>query len=218
MQRESKPFYHKIPVWEKLLAFGFSAEGEYTAPLDNCNLTLTVKVKGNAVFTRVTDCATQEEYVLHLVEEAQGSFVGAVRSAYTSVLQQIAERCFQTKVYTWRTSERLIAWVQATYGDELEYLWGYDCGYAVWRRKDSKKWYAVMMKIPPSRIGLSGEEPVETLNVRLPKGVPSPVDGKRYFPAFHMNKKTWVTVLLSDDLPFDELVAWVQTSYAAAVK
>lgn len=42
-------------------------------------------------------------------------------------------------------SQELIDYVRQTYGDELEFLWKKFDDNAVWRRKDTKKWYAALL-------------------------------------------------------------------------
>ena len=45
------------------------------------------------VSTLLMDTESEEPYVLHLVENAQGAFVGEVRAAYWAVLDRIGASC-----------------------------------------------------------------------------------------------------------------------------
>ena len=44
------------------------------------------------------------------------------------------------------------------------------------------------------------------------------VDNKAVFPAYHMNKKYWITVILSSDVPFEKITALLDESYAEVIK
>ncbi len=75
---------------------------------------------------------------------------------------------------------------------------------AVFRHNFNRKWYALLMKIPKSRLGLNSAEMADVLNLKLP---PEMIDSfgasDGVYPAYHMNKAHWVSVLLemaSDDL------------------
>lgn len=75
---------------------------------------------------------------------------------------------------------------------------------AVFRHTKNRKWYALVMRIPKSRLGLDTKECADVLNLKLPPEMMSSFstsDG--IYPAYHMNKAHWVSVLLeqaSDDL------------------
>ena len=75
---------------------------------------------------------------------------------------------------------------------------------AVFRHAYNRKWYAILMRVPKSRLGLHSEERADVLNVKLP---PDMIDSFHaadgVYPAYHMNKAHWVSVLLEvapDDL------------------
>ena len=84
-------FKNKVPLRDKFPAFGFCLENGvyvYSCGIVENQFTLTVRVmpdgKGES---KVTDPDTGDEYVLHLADEAVGSFVGKVRSDCRRVLQ-----------------------------------------------------------------------------------------------------------------------------------
>lgn len=93
------------------------------------------------------------------------------------------------------TREELFKWVQQQYGTVPEYPWKDENG--VLRRMDNKKWYGVILAVPGNKIGLETDHSVELLNV---KGDPFLIGSLRmqegYFPAYHMNKEKWISILL----------------------
>ena len=75
---------------DKLLFFGFTLnDGIYTYRRDiadgNMKLKIAVKTDGR-ILTEIIDSGSEEEYVLHLVPNSQGEFVGRVRTEYEAVI------------------------------------------------------------------------------------------------------------------------------------
>lgn len=67
----------------------------------------------------------------------------------------------------------------------------------VFRVKGSKKWFAIYMSVPPEKFGLSGEKE-DVVNLKCPPELSADfIDNVSVFPAYHMNKIHWVSVLLS---------------------
>lgn len=52
------------------------------------------------------------------------------------------------------------------YGTEPEYLWLSSPYNAVLRHTDNKKWYAILMKVSRSKLGLSGDDTVDILDIK----------------------------------------------------
>ena len=217
--------WHELAVGEipKLLAnklepFGFIRDGDayfYADELLAGSFKLHVKVSNKGlVSTLLMDTESDEPYVLHLVENAQGAFVGEVRAAYQAVLDRIGEACGEHGSFHGGYVEELLRYVQETYGDEIEYPWK-DMDAAVIRSHLTKKWYAVFMKVPPSKIGLGGSQPIRIMDLHgTAEQVASLVDGKRYFPGWHMNRKYWYTICLDGSVPMDELQRRIDASFA----
>ena len=63
--------------------------------------------------------------------------------------------------------EDVFRYVRKKYKSEIEYLWLSAPNYAVFRHQDNQKWYGLVMDLPRSKLGLSGEEIVDVLNVKL---------------------------------------------------
>ena len=56
----------------------------------------------------------------------------------------------------------ILAYVREKFGTEPEYPWARYPHYAVLRHQQGRKWYALIMDVPPDRLGLAGDGPVET--------------------------------------------------------
>ncbi|MDE5911729.1 MAG: MmcQ/YjbR family DNA-binding protein [Clostridia bacterium] len=175
--------------------------------------------KKGTINTQVVDLEMQEQYTLFLAEDAVGSFVGSVRQEYERVLRDIAEKCCITQVFKSKYSQDVIEYVRTKYGDELEFLWKKFDDNAIWRRKDNGKWYGLILIVPKSKLGIDSEEKVEIIDLRVsPQEVQSLIDNKRYFPAYHMNKKSWITICLDGSMEIEEIYRRMDDSYVLALK
>lgn len=214
-------FKNRTVNYEKLIKYGFEKAGEYfvyaTEIFDN-QFRLTVKIdKSGVVGTELFDLAAEEVYTLHLVAEACGEFVGRVRLEYDNVLQSIAENCFDSSIFGGQCTKNVIEYARQRYGDELEFLWERYPDAAVLRRKDNKKWYALFMTIPKTKLGLDDGDSADIIDVRFNADeLPKKVDGVRYFAGYHMNKKHWLTMILNGSVPVEEMLAYLDESYILA--
>lgn len=208
---------------EKLLSFGFEQNGErYIYHVDlvdgQMKLIVTVDTDGK-ICTEVIDNSSGDEYVLHQVAGAAGSFVGRVKAEYDAVLEDISTKCFEPEVFKSEQAKAVIAYIRATYGDELEYLWQKFPDNAVVRRKDNKKWYAAILTVSRRKLGFDSDETVEILDLRIdPDKMASTVDNIRYFPGYHMNKKHWITICLDGTVEIKEIYHRIDASFLLAKK
>ena len=70
------------------------------------------------------------------------------------------------------------------------------------------------MKIKYKQLGLTGDESVWVVNMKAcSTDIPNLVDRKSVFPAWHMNKKHWITVLLTAATDFEKLCKLTEKSY-----
>lgn len=218
---ETPFFAHRKPDREKLLRYGFT-EGEqgytYITSLLGGELELTVFVAPDGIVsTGMTDTFTGDEYVLYKVASSVGSYVGEVRTACGEVLTDISRTCFRPDAYHGEQTAAVLAYAREQYGDEPEFLWEKLSDSAILRRKDNQKWYAVFMTLSRRKLGLPSDEIAEIIDLRIdPSQMASTVDHARYFPGWHMNKKSWYTVVLDGSVPTEELFRRMDESYALA--
>lgn len=104
------------------------------------------------------------------------------------------------------TIEDLRKYISAQYGAEAEFPWLDDSDSMVFRHCANRKWFAVAMKIGRDKLGLNDAEKAYVVNFKCDPELSLAVrDGKSIFPAYHMNKEKWITVLLDGGLS-DETV------------
>ena len=223
MEPSADIFKNRVVNPEKLLNYGFvKRQGVFVfeTPMQTGNFRMTVYVyERGEVETEIVDPAFGEPYTLHLDGEAAGGFVGAVRAEYRQILKNIALNCFESEVFQSACAKLLIDFVRTTFGDELEFLWEKFPDAAVWRRKDTGKWYGALLKVSKRKLGLDSDETAEIIDLKaLPEKISLLVDGKKFFPAYHMNKKHWYTVILDGSVSADDICAGIRDSYERSAK
>lgn len=216
-------FKNKIADFSKLITFGFKQKDDtfvYTCNIVDNQFNLHICVSASQkVTTTLTDNDTGDEYTLHLNNSAVGAFVGRVRSEYEAVLQTVADSCFTGCLYKTDAAQKILSYAQEKYGDLPEFLWEKFPDFAVLRRHDSKKWYALLAVIAKNKIGLNGDEKTEMVNLHAePNEIEQLIDNKRYFSGYHMNKKHWLTIVLDDDIAMDDFLFHLNKSYELAKK
>ena len=95
------------------------------------------------------------------------------------------------------TKQSFLKYCLNTYGTSPDYPFDEDFETAVLRHADNRKWYAIVMKVSRRKFGFDGDEVIDVVNLKLPTemfGSFGAVDG--VYPAYHMNKLHWISVLL----------------------
>ncbi len=205
---------------DKILSNGFQRDGDkFIRREEILNMTLTIIIDNQgSVTTKIID-ADGEPYTLHLVEGATGSFVGSVKNAYEKILADVAANCFDDEIFKSAQALKLVEYIHEKFSDSPEFLWEKFPNYAVFRRKDNRKWYAVIMSVPRNKLQLDGTEELEILNLRVePEELDKIFDGEKYFRGWHMNKKSWLTLRLDETLTDEEISARLEKSYWLAKK
>ena len=220
--REIKDFIKNKKInFKKLKEFGFELiDNSYyyhTSLLKN-QFKMPVKISlDNSIFTEIIDTETNEPYVLHLLEIKRSGYSEKIYKAYSEILEKVKKVCFEDEIFKANYTKEIVAYVKNKYGDELEFLWEKSPKNAVVRRKSSNKWYAVILTISKRKIGLESDEVIEVINLHnIPKEIEKLIDYKRYFPAYHMNKKHWCTICLDGTIELKEIYKKIDISYELA--
>ena len=220
--RELKDFIKDKKIdFKKLEEFGFKLKDNsyyyHTSLLKN-QFKMSVKISlDNSIFTEIIDIETNEPYILHLLEIKRSGYSEKVYKAYSEVLEKIQKECFKDERFKANYTKEIIDYINNKYGDELEFLWEKSPKNAVVRRKSTKKWYAAILTISKRKIGLNSYELVEIINLHnSQEEIEKLIDNKKYFPAYHMNKKHWCTICLDGTVELKEIYKLIDISYELA--
>ena len=113
------------------------------------------------------------------------------------------------------TKQSFLEYCLNTYGTSPDYPFDEDFETAVLRHADNRKWYAIVMRVSRRKFGFDSDEMIDVVNLKLPTemfGSFGAADG--VYPAYHMNKLHWISVLLPD-APEETVQFLVNVSFEA---
>lgn len=113
------------------------------------------------------------------------------------------------------TKQDFLEYCHSTYVTSSDYPFDENFETAVLRHADNRKWYALVMKVSRRKFGFDSDEVIDVVNFKLPTemfGSFGAADG--VYPAYHMNKLHWISMLLPD-APDDVARFLVNVSFEA---
>lgn len=208
------------PLKEKFADFGFKKrEGSYVCKktIAGGDFYATLAICGETLTAQVYDSATDELYAPFDMRGARGSFVAAVREEVQKVVDDFYEHCFESE----DIHKKYVDFIERQFKCKADFPWAQEEG-AAKRYSDAavfrcpnQKWFALVMEISYKNLGLPNDKKVFSVNLKAdPERVADLVDNKTIFPAYHMNKKHWITVLLTSATDFDLLRSLTERSRA----
>ena len=113
------------------------------------------------------------------------------------------------------TRQDILTYVNKKYKTISEKPWAISPKNEVLRHKKSRKWYGIIMEISADKIGIKSKEKIDILNV---KAEPQFIDfllsyGEKIYPAYHMNKKHWITIALDGSIEDKKIYDLIDKSY-----
>lgn len=224
MKIEKNIFDRHKPDFEKLQKFGFVKNGKnynYEKYFMDNQFRADIQINANGELSaKVYDTASNDEYLPLRVEHNEGKFVGKVREAYIEILKEICDKCFLKTYFIFPQSNRITNALLKKYGDSPEFLWEKFQGSGIFRNPKTQKWYLAILDVEYSKIKKGAKsEIVEVADIKLaPEHVEYLKTQKDFYPAYHMNKKYWITVILNDSISDEKILELIEESHSYSEK
>ena len=110
--------------------------------------------------------------------------------------------------------EELEAYILNHYSTEPDYPWSDTPRAAVFRHAGNRKWFALVMEVPRDKLGLPGTKKLDIVNFKCDPILISSLRGENgIFPAYHMNKASWITAALDGSVPVETIELLLDVSY-----
>ena len=206
---------------ESLEAAGFKTTDDNSYSMNQTvskgafNAVITLSLSDQTLTVHLFDSATGEKYALFDMPNSHGAFVASLREEVQQLIDGIKSKCFETN----DLKDNYIAWIKSQFGAELDFPWPDDAPWSFVFRCPNEKWFALVMRIKYRQLGLTGDEEVWVVNMKASQDeIPNLIDKKSIFPAWHMNKKHWITVLLTAATDFNKLCELTQKSWELVSK
>ena len=219
---EQKIFKRAIFDFDKLEKYGFVKSGGFWHHTeffmaDEFKAVIYISAQGNVSGT-VYEVATDEEYLPLRVENMEG-FAATVRTEYIKILENIKAKCCRINHFVSAQANRAAQFIYQTYGDLPAFPWDKFNRHGVFKNTESQKWYALILCIDKSKLNakLSGE--IEVMNIKLNEDKILDLHKQNgFYPAYHMNKKSWITITLDDSVTDSILFDLIAESHTFSLK
>lgn len=197
--------------FDKLEPFGFQRQQSkyvYREKVmeDQFEVVIEINAAGQ-LSSYIWDCEMEEVYTAHLVTAPAGAFVGQVREAYKAVLDKVKENCYIALPFSQAQSNRLAQYIKEQWGDLPDYPFAKLPEYGTFRHPANGKWYALIGQMKRSQLGGSRDQSeVEIINLKVDhREIAEYLSRPGIFPAYHMSKKNWVTIVLDGTVSDEDL-------------
>ena len=165
----------------------------------------------------VYDLAMEEPYTLFEVASASGALVTGLRQQVDDLLNRILGQQIQDNPLV----ERLVDHVATTYGLAPAHPFKRHPEIIGFKVPTVDKLFGIFLPVDYCRLDKTSTRTDQVLVLNL-KGQPDQIleriDNFRYFPAYHMNKKHWFSVLLDAQTDWDLLTSLLAESYRLVKK
>ncbi len=200
---------------DKLIKFGFiKNKDKYILDQlsSNKEFTYHLEINDKKVLSTVLDNSTNEEYMPFYIETINGEYVGNIRDEFELLIKSILSTCYE-KDYENDTLHQIIKYVKDKYSIKPEYLWEDTPNTFVFKHQEAK-WFCIVMDIPYTKVGIDSKEIVYVLNVKVPtEEIPELLKIQGIVPAYHMNKKYWISILLDGSVSQEQIKELLDISY-----
>ena len=214
--------YHLLEQYDidckRAIAYGFSrteAGLEMKKELPGVGLYAVFVIAGKSFEVNVFDADTDEEYLPFNVLDNITGFVTGIREQVEDLVQEIKEKCLLNS----NMKLRLMEYCERKFGTEPEAPWEDSPDAYTFKTAKRNKWYALFMTIPYKSLGLVAKGTLDVVNIKLPpEKVLDLIDRVHFYPAYHMNKKHWITIVLDKEVDEPLVQQLLEESYGLVEK
>ena len=193
---------------DKLLDYGFILDNDYYILKRNIedDIYILIKINEKEFIVDVYD-NDDNLYLPFYQEKNYGTYVTKVRNKVDDIKKDILNTCFISTDY----KSKILSYTYSKYKTKEEYPWD---SYDYFTLKVNNKWYLLFMNIPYKSLGIDKKENIDVINIKLDSNmIDKLIDNKNYYPAYHMNKKYWITILLDNNIDFEVVKTLIDYSY-----
>ena len=223
MSIESEVFQKYTQENKKILDYGFKKKGdkyflEKTFRNNSFQVNISIS-KNNKITAKVYDLESNEEYLPLRFEHQEGSFLGEVKQEFINILTDIRENCYKENYFMSKQGNRISELIYSEFHDKPAFMWEDYPSFGVFKNPDNNKWYGLIMYITRDKLKENSKEPVEIINLKLNQDeIPNLIKKDGIYPAYHMNKKYWVSISLDERLSDNEILNYVKESHCYTIK
>lgn len=200
---------------EQLNGFGFKDEAEkliYRKKILDGSFLIELVLVDSQLLIEVYDLEFDEIYSLSSVDSAVGETVQNIREHVENLLSSILGLADESQ----RISLEVIDYCNNKYGenhvnpfkkhpDILAFI------------NEKNKWYALFLDVEYNKLNKNTDitTKVKILNVKYPTdNILDIIDNQNIFPAYHMNKKHWISIVLDKNIKLETIKELIDISFS----
>lgn len=116
------------------------------------------------------------------------------------------------------TRKDIFTYTEDNYGVTPAYTFKQYPHYAALKNRQGK-WFGLVMNVPKEKLGLTGKEEIDVLDVKVDPELSGILRSKPgYLPGYHMNKEHWLSIVLDQDTDRETLFQLLDSSYQSVIK
>ena len=194
-----------------LINFGFQFEDNilvFKRNILNDVFRMEIKLISTDFEIEVYDLDFNEVYSLFSVDSASGEIVTAIREEVKDVLEKIL--CLESVIY-----EDVLRYVKERYNSTIvkPFKTNPDIKALVTTKN---KWYALFLDVEYSKLQKDSlvDSKVKIINLKhISSKISAITDNRNIFPAYHMNKNHWISVVLDNNIDIEYVKELIELSY-----
>ena len=199
---------------EKLLQYGFREEAEkliYRQEILDMSFLIEIVFVDSQLLVEVYDLEFDEVYSLYSVDSAVGETVQNIREHVENLLRSILGLTDQSG----KISSEVIDYCNKYGGNHVNPFKKHLDILAFVNEKN--KWYALLSDVEYNKLNKNTDitTKVKILNVKYPTdNILDIIDNQNIFPAYHMNKKHWISIVLDKNIKLETIKELIDISYS----
>lgn len=201
----------------KLLECGFNSDYVYAVDILDNTFKVIITYVDKKITGKIIDLSFDEEYTNFRIERS-GEFNLKIRSEYERILLDIRDKTCTKRTYIYDQANRIDKYIFSKYEVAADFPFKSSPYHGVYRNKDNK-WFGILMDIPFNKIDKNKFGLIEVINVKInPNDKDNLLKIEGIYEAYHMNKKSWISIILDDTLSDDLISELIDNSYKLVSK
>ena len=200
---------------EQLLQFGFKEEAEkliYRQEILDMSFLIEIVFVDSQLLVEVYDLEFDEVYSLYSVDSAVGETVQNIREHVENLLRSILGLADQSG----KIGSEVINYCNRKYVENsVKRFKKHPDILALVNEKN--KWYTLFLEVEYNKLNKNTDitTKVKILNVKYPTdNILDIIDNQNIFPAYHMNKKHWISIVLDKNIKLETIKELIDISYS----
>ena len=199
---------------EQLLQFGFKEEVEkliYRKEILDSSFLIEISFVDSQLLVEVYDLEFDEVYSLYSVDSAVGETVQNIREHVENLLRSILGLADESG----KIGSEVIDYCNKYGGNHVNPFKKHPDILAFVNEKN--KWYALLSDVEYNKLNKNTDiaTKVKILNVKHPTdNILDIIDNQNIFPAYHMNKKHWISIVLDKNIKLETIKELIDISYS----